>query len=307
MEYLKPKIQFYKVRAFGEKLNVSFEFLRETWKPLLKNSVYLILPICLIQAFAMQTYIQSTLSLADGDIAGYTSLLIPYGILVLCALIGSCSLSAMVYSLMQTYDTRENRLEGITFADFKATFLKNAGKMAKMMLFFLGVGLLVVLIIVLFAALSPWSLLATIPVFLIGFVAVMIPLSLFSPIYLFEDIPFGVAFKKALRHGFSVWGELFLIMFIFGLLSGIISGVTSIPWYIVVFVGQMFALVEPDTAFNTALWYRTLSYLLAIVQAYGAYLGAILGAVGLAFQYFHIREQKEGISVKADIANFDRL
>jgi hypothetical protein len=66
-------------------------------------------------------------------------------------------------------------------------------------------------------------------------------------------------------------------------------------------------LIEPDSGVNSALWYRFAIYLLGIFQAYGTYIGSIVSVVGVAFQYFRVREKKEGVSVRADIANFDRL
>ena len=50
MESQKPKVAMYVKRPFGEKLNASFDFIKENWKQLFKYSTYLILPICLIQA-----------------------------------------------------------------------------------------------------------------------------------------------------------------------------------------------------------------------------------------------------------------
>ena len=50
MESQKPKIAMYVKRPFGEKLNASFDFLKENWKLLLRFTTYLLLPLCLIQA-----------------------------------------------------------------------------------------------------------------------------------------------------------------------------------------------------------------------------------------------------------------
>ena len=50
MESQKPKIAMYVKRPFGEKLNASFDFIKENWKQLLKYATYLILPVCLLQA-----------------------------------------------------------------------------------------------------------------------------------------------------------------------------------------------------------------------------------------------------------------
>lgn len=46
MESQKPKIAMYVKRPFGEKLNASFDFIKENWKQLFKYSTYLILPMC---------------------------------------------------------------------------------------------------------------------------------------------------------------------------------------------------------------------------------------------------------------------
>lgn len=53
MELQKPKIALYVKRPFGEKLNAAFDFIKENWKPLLKLTTYLILPLCLIQALSL--------------------------------------------------------------------------------------------------------------------------------------------------------------------------------------------------------------------------------------------------------------
>ena len=45
MESQKPKIAMYVKRPFGEKLNASFDFLKENWKLLLKFTTYLLLPL----------------------------------------------------------------------------------------------------------------------------------------------------------------------------------------------------------------------------------------------------------------------
>ena len=51
MESPAPKINFYRERTFGEKLNTTFDYLRHSWRPLLRYSLYFILPLCLVQAF----------------------------------------------------------------------------------------------------------------------------------------------------------------------------------------------------------------------------------------------------------------
>ena len=53
MESQKPKVAMYVKRSFGEKLNASFDFIKDNWKMLLKFITYLLLPVSLIQALSL--------------------------------------------------------------------------------------------------------------------------------------------------------------------------------------------------------------------------------------------------------------
>ena len=64
MESQKPKIAMYVKRPFGEKLNASFDFLKENWKLLLRFTTYLLLPLCLIQALSLNGLMSGALSIS---------------------------------------------------------------------------------------------------------------------------------------------------------------------------------------------------------------------------------------------------
>ena len=312
MESPNPKIKFYKARTLSETFTVTFEYLRENWKPLLLFSFYLILPICLIQAFSMNAYLRLAFSMgyesAAGTIDGFIfSFIRDSVILTIITLIGNSVLYSMVYSLMTAYERRDNRLMEIKLEDCKQSLIRNAVKMLQVSLFLIGISILIAGFIGLLAWIAIETLFVTLPVLVIGCIAVWIPLNLFMPIYIFEDISFFEAFQKSFKYGFSSWGETFVLILVFGLLANIISGVTMLPWYIVVMFGEIFSLTEPDSALNASIWYQFISYLLGIVQAFGTYVSIILGTVAIAFQYFHIREKLEGVSFDASIQNFEQL
>jgi hypothetical protein len=247
----------------------------------------------------------------DAGIDVYT-LILNYVLYMIFILLGTSVLNAMVYSLMSEYERRESRLMTITLQDFKSSLIKNTVKLLRAYLLFTGVTVLVALILFLLAYFlsSPVFifLFVVLTIALIaGLVFLMVPLNLFMPVYLFEDISFSGALRKAFHYGFSHWGQTFVIVLVFGLLANIISGVTMMPWYIVLMVGQIFSLTEQGVGINTSIWYQFISYLLGIIQSYGLYASYILSAVGIAFQYFHLRKKKEGITVDSNIQNFDRL
>jgi len=312
MEYPNPKIKFYKVRTLSEKLTTAFDFLRENWKPLLQFSFYLILPICLFQAFSMNAYMRfafaSGIASASGGLSDVVySFVWNFCILMILLMVGSSVLYSMVYSLMAEYERRDSRLMAIRIADIRKPLIRNVGKMLQASLFLFGVSIFIGGIIVLFALVMTETLFLTLPLLVIGCVVVWIPLNLFTPIYLYEDIPFFEALNKSFLYGYSAWGETFVIVLVLGLIGNIVSSVTMTPWYLVLMFGEIFSLSEPDSAINASVWYQFITYLLGIVQSYGMYVSYMLGAVGIAFQYFHIREKKEGISFSASIQNFDRL
>ena len=215
MESQKPKIAMYVKRPFGEKLNASFDFLKENWKLLLKFTTYLLLPLCLIQALSLNGLMSGALSISaiasSTAMAASSSSLIAfgsyYGLYMFLYLIGIILLTSLVYGLIRTYNEREERLQGVTLGMLKPRLFRNI----KRLLLMTGACILLVLFVGIFVgllvALTPFTLFLTIP-FIIAF---SVPLALLAPIYLFEDITLMVAFKKTLRLGFATWGGVFLV------------------------------------------------------------------------------------------------
>ena len=317
MEYPNPKIKFYKVRTINENLSVSFDFLRENWKPLLKFSFYLILPVCLLQSFALNSSMKYFYAMGYSMGSGSTgfdmySLMLNYAVYMLFILLGTSVLNAMVYSLMAEYERRGSRLMSITLQDFRSHMIINTFKLLWSYLLFMGIiilaGGLLFLLLYIFSSRGVIVLFVFLVIAIIaGLIFIMIPLNLFMPVYLFEDISFLGAIRKSFKYGISNWGGTFVIILVFGLLANIISGVTMMPWYIVMMVGQLFSLSEQNAGISASIWYQFISYLLGIIQSYGMYVSYIISAVGIAFQYFHLREKTEGITVDTNIQNFDKL
>ena len=313
MEYLKQRIEFYRRRSFSEKMNVIFEFIRENWKPLLKYSFYLIMPVCLIQTYAMNSFLSVYISALARD--GSSGTLISnsmasffgnYGVWMLCYLIGSAILSGMIYSMMQTYATRDDKLHNITINDFKDSLVRNTWKYIHVMLALLFVFVFAVLWIASLAFITTWSLAFTIPILLIALL-LLIPLGLFVPVYIFErDISFSQAFRKAWKLGYATLGGILGLMIVLYIISSVIKTVTMLPWYLMTIVSTVFSITSVTTA-NQSPIFKFVQYILGLVQSYGSYLSMMIGVIGLAFQYFHAREKVEGVTIESNISNFEYL
>ena len=312
MEYLKPRIEFYRQRSFSEKLNVVFEFIRENWRPLLKYSFYVITPVCLIQTLALNSFFTSYLnaimklsgnSLFSNSLSGF---IINYGSYLFCALIGSAIMSGLIYAMMQTYAVRENRLQEVVLDDFKDLLVKNAWKYIRLLFLILFVYVIIVMLMGFLAAISLWSLVITIPIMLIGILC-LLPLMLVVPVYIFErDITFIAALQKAWKLGFATLGGMLGLMIVLYIISSVIQTVTMLPWYVVLLVGMIFSITSESTMSQSAI-YKFILYLLGLIQSFGAYIASIIGIIGLAFQYFHAREKVEGVTIESNITNFGNL
>ena len=312
MESQKPKIAMYVKRPFGEKLNTSFDFIKENWKQLFKYSTYLMLPICLIQAAnfsgLMGTMTDLTAIQAGGgggddplSVLGPTFALNYVGV-VFFSCVGALLLTSLIYAMVRLYNEREERLNGIVFSDIKPLLLHNVKRLFIMGLAIGFLFLFAATIMVLLAVLTPFTLLLTFPLLF----AVMIPLALAAPIYLFEDISMGEAFKKTFRLGFATWGGVFLILIVMGVIASVLQGIVSIPWYVIYIVKMVFAMSDGgEVASSVGLNFA--QYLFSILMLYGSYLSAIFSVVGLVYQYGHASEVVDSITVESDIDNFDKL
>lgn len=313
MENLKPRIEFYRQRTFSEKLNVVFEFIRENWKPLLKYSFYLIMPICLVQTFAMNSflgvYLEAMVNSAGSNPFGNSMVgfFVNYGVMLFCILIGSAIMSGFIYAMMQTYATRENRLQDITLNDFKDSLVRNAWKCLRITFLLIFVYILIIFVAAFLAAIvSTISLVITIPL-LIAFIVCLIPLMMLIPVYIFEhNINIVDAIKKAWKLGTATLGGMLGLMIVLYIISSVIQTITMLPWYLTLIFGMVFSL-SSESMMTQSVIYKFAIYILGLIQSYGMYVSTIIGIIGLAFQYFHAREKVEGITIESNISNFDEL
>lgn len=313
MESQKPKVALYAKRSFGEKMNASFDFIKENWKTLFKFTTYLLLPLSLIQAlslnglmggaFNLTRMVEQNPGLKSEVMATGISFFLYYGAYILLFLVGMVLLASLVYALIQTYNNREERLLNITLKDIKSLLIHNAKRLLILILVCIIIITLYLFLMGILIGVTPYTLTLTIP----AFIVFAVPLSLLAPIYLFENISFGEAFKKTFRLGFATWGGVFLISLVMGVIANVLQGVTMMPWYIATIVKYFFAMSDTGNATTVSAGYSFLLYLLAIIQVFGMYLSMIFSLIGLAYQYGHATEVVDSITVESDIDNFDKL
>ena len=311
MEIQKPKIEFYVVRSFGAKFSATSDFISENWKQLFKYVTYFLLPVCLVQALSLNTMLdkimQNAMAIRDGSVlANNEYMLIGAGYLgyMLAMCIGMLLLSAIVYGLMDKYDNRANRLNGLTWAEFRPTLSHNIKRGLLVTGAFVVLSFISGAVMVLSLTMVPLSI---IPIYL-AFVVCMVPLSLLFPIYIMEDISIVDAVSKAFRLGFKTWGGIFALLMVVGIIAYIVMTIVSMPVGIgFVIKAVMFTDGTASTGFVATSAYTFLMYLLGILQSYGMYISYTIVVVALGYQYAHAAEKVDGVSVEKDIDNFEAM
>lgn len=313
MESQKPRIEIYVKRSFGDKMNASFDFIKENLKPLVKYITYLLLPLALLQALSLNGFMGSYMGLTsevtqantgtDSMLAMLPTLAMNYSAMILCYWVGGVLLMSLVYAMMKTYSTREGRLEGITLGELKPLLLHNVVAMIKMSLFAFLLMVVAIGVVAGLVLLSPFSLIVTLPLLF----ACIVPLSLLAPVYLFEDISLMGALKKAYCLGFATWGGVFAISLVMGIIASILQGVIGTPWSVAFMVKNLFSLSEGGDAAGASMGYSFMLYLFGILYSYGMSLSSIFAIIGNAYQYGHASEVVDSVSVEDDIEHFETL
>lgn len=311
----RPLIPLYKVRKFGEKISDTFSFISENIRPLFKFITYLLLPLCLFQALAfnglMGQYFSTIGKMAGGlsdnaDILSSGGLqdMIGYGVAsILFYGVGSMILGSLVYALMYLYEHREGRLCDITFNEIRNLLMRNIKRFVILVLIgIIFVGILVALFILMVMA-SPYLFFIT----YIGALVILVPISLAAPIYLFENVNVLEAYFKAIRLGFKTWGGVLAVFIVLSLIATVLQMITTMPWEIAMLFKNMFGAADAENAITSSVGYSFLTYILGVIQCYGAYLVYAILFIGNAYQYGHGSEKIDRVTVENDIEHFETL
>ena len=298
----KERLEIFRERVFGDKLNATFDFVRENWRPMLKYMTYMMLPLACVAGVLMKGwmsyYMNMMVAKQQNPEVGF---IVSYGLTILVYVFASLLLASLVYSMMRIYRERKDRLKDLTYEELKPTFWRFLKRMLLLGLCFLVLYILAFLLIILIATLTLWSLLLTVPALII----LAMPLLYWPPAYLLDnDLSLFAALKKSYRLGFPTWGGIFLIAIVLGMLSVVISSVVSIPWSVGFFSYLMLSEAGEGQA---PVVMEFVMYLLNVVQSYCMLVVSSLSLVGMAFQYGHAADKIDGITVERNIENFEHL
>lgn len=274
------KIILQQERDFGSKINATFVFIKQEFKPLLTCLAYLVLPLALFSGVAYGLF-NATLYQAMAEDTFSTPSSLPFkqlaamfsgfGLLyIFVSILSTLFLYSTVLSYIKLYKAGK---ENITPGDVWAVSKGHIG-----MLFILGV-VNYLLIVVSFLLL-----------FFPG-VYVSIVLSMSFCIMVFEDADISYSITESFSITKGKWWSTFGLIIVLGFISGLISVFFSLPSTI-----YTTNLISDPSQVNSVT-----TSIFGVIYFLGVFLVYVILIVGISFQYFNLNERKYATKLIDDI------
>jgi len=264
-------IQFKKQRELGEIISVTFKFLRENYKTLIKSITQVVAPtfILLIAALAYYTYTVAGNPLAamEGD---YGEFLISFFILAVTLLLFYASLYGTILHYIKSYIENNGTVDE---AEIKTGAQNDLGKL--FMVFIISA-------VIVFTGLI---------LFIIPGIYLMVPLSLAATVLVFNKMSLG----DSISHGFSLvkdhWWTTFFSIVVIWLLVYVIGLIFQLPLIIYTFM-KMFTVAQEGSLADPVSYSDWIFILLNVISSVIQYLLSSIFVIALAFIYFNLNEHK---------------
>jgi len=307
-------IEFQQARDFSKKINTTFEFLKLNFKPLLKSLLFIAGPPMLVGSILAGSLYSDyfgfigRMSRSAGntdsavDFLGSATLWLEIIGAVLFLFLSGVMIISVVYNYMLEYEARKTPVPDTTIIwdRVRASLPMYISTVLLFWVLLVAAYALVILIIVGTAVLSPLLAFFVGVAVVVGFIYVMITLSLLFIIRAYENKGFFDAFARSFQLIRDKWWSTFGLLFILGLIQSTIASIFLVPWYINFIVSMMHSL-EGGPIQETSFFSEIINTLFMTFYFLASFILYALPLIALAFQYFNLVELKEAKGLMARI------
>jgi len=310
MEEFKA-IEFQRTRDFSRKLNATFEFIRQNFKPLGKSILFIAGPSVLVGSVIGGSFMGEFLNMGQNtpdafssyflSVSFWTQMILMFVFLTVSFVIAI----ATINSYLIIYDQKKtNQIEVSEVWDgVRIAFWSYLGTSVLFFILFIT-AYLVLLIPIFILANTSVALVIFGALFVIGaIIFLLISSSLTYFIQLYEKKNFFDAVGRSMRLvNNGKWWSTFGLITVLYLVMMTVSYIFIIPYYAVLFTNTLHSVstgteVEPSASWK--IWtivFFTLYYMAQMIMY-------ALPNVGIAFQYFNLVELKEAKGLMNQIEN----
>ncbi len=299
-------IEFHKARDFSQKINDTFEFLKQNFVPLTKSVLFIAGPPVLMGSLMMGSFISDFLNFSQdsftnpgsSEMAEKYFLSLNFWLQIVLAMLfliisGVASLSSINNYILLYGEKKSNQIEvGEVWARVKETFWMYLGTMIFFGLLLVVAYIIMLVPIVILSAVSPILVFFGVMGVIAGIFYLLFGASLTFFIRAYEKTGFFEALKRSFYLVRGKWWSTFGLIIILSLIVSTMSYLLIMPWYIATIISSLHD-VSTNTFQEPSFNWR----LLTIVSFTLYYLAQMvlysIPNVGIAFQYFNLVELKE--------------
>lgn len=280
-------------RPFGDKINATFQFIGQNFKPLFTALLYLVIPISLLSGIFnalfqadLQKTIRDLTESAKGSndptdlVSNFLGMITqsftsPLALLsIIFAILSSALIQMVVISYFKCYDeTDENPIQLSSIVDS----IKNN-----------------LLSIILLGIVSTFLAIVGFVFFILPGIYILIVLSLSSYVLMIENVGIGEAISRSFKLINGKWWSTFGLLFVMFICVGILGMAVGIPAGVVSFF-EASNLLQGEASI---LYIATT----AITSAFTTILNSVI-YVALGFQYFSLVERHDNLGLRRQINN----
>lgn len=307
-------IEFHRARDFSNKLNVTFEFLKQNFKALSKSTLFIAGPPVLMGSLLLGSFIAELFNFSQAGLADpyggesmemlFTSvnfwLKITFGFLFM-VISGVSTLSVINNYILVYGEKRSNQIEvGEIWEKVKQTFWMYLGTTILFVIVFMVVYIILLLPMFLLGAISPFLVGFGVIGIIVGLVYFLFGASFTFFIRAYEKRDFIGAIRRSFYLVRGKWWSTFGLIFILSLIVSTVSYLFIMPWYIMTIISTLHDTTASTFEESSATWkiITLLSFTLYYLAQMVLYS---LPNIGIAFQYFNLVELKEARGLMSDI------
>jgi len=286
----KPEIELKKYRDFTDVFNASFAFISQELRRLIRvMGLYAGIPVILsvvLSAYYLQNFLSSFMQIFNTS-GSMTPEAMPDPILVFLTVMVSLLAQIFIMGLVPAYlgEYEDKGRDGFTAADVWSRFARHIGAI---------IGYSLVAAIIIFFGFM---------LFIIPGIYLWVPMSFVLYVKIIENKDFGDTFSRCFQLVKSNWWITFGILIIAYIIISIVSWLFSIPSLI---VGAVEGFLISSGAEN-AMQGNSLGIILSTIFAgLGQYILYPVLYIIIAFQYYSLREQKDGSTLMDRISSINQ-
>jgi hypothetical protein len=303
-------IEFHRTRDFSRKLNTTFEFVKQNFKPLGKSILFIAGPPMLVASLVSGSVMTEFMSFSMlgnnaeemGNYFTSMSFWLQVVLMMVFLTVSSVMNVATINNYLLLYEKkRTNKIEVSEVWEYvRATFWMYFSTVFLFMILLIAAYIVLLIPIGILGAISPFLIFFGVLFFICGIIYFFFGAALVFIIRTYEKKGFFESIFRSFKLVKDKWWSTFGLITVLYLIAGVSSYVFLIPGYIVQGVSALHT-TSVSTFQEPSLTMQVITIVLFALSYLVQMILTALPNLGTAFQYFNLVELKEAKGLMAQI------